>query len=85
MIIFINSKGSTTLSINLFTLGFPSKITPDTFILLRITGEYSINLQNIQKRVVFCVLINISPSNIFSKDAITRMMSPKLPGLLWPL
>ena len=43
------------------------KLTSATFILLKITWEQSENKQNIWRRVVVWLLINISPWNVFQK------------------
>ena len=49
-------------------------------ILLEITLELNVNLENIWLRVVGYFLINISPSNIFSKIAFVREISSKWTG-----
>ena len=57
-------------------------LTSATFILLKITSEQSKSSQNIWRRVVVWLLINISPA-CFQENAFVSNIFPNLSDLFW--
>ena len=66
------------------TLKIIQKLSSGSMILLRVTFDIRMILQNIWRRVVGNVMINILPPNIYQFN-LARKISSKLSGWFWPV